>query len=120
MWAEAWLWLRGSGGVEAVRIGVADPLLLPKRVEPVGFLLERAEAWAMGRVARAGLTLDIGSRRAVPDEEGAHGLVSTLLGLAVDAPQLIRCIETDTLWVDLEEAAEEAAGLAELFVIRES
>jgi hypothetical protein len=31
LWAEAWLWLRGTEEVEAVRIGLADPLQLPKQ-----------------------------------------------------------------------------------------
>jgi hypothetical protein len=117
-WAEAWLWLRGAEEVEAVRIGVADPLLLPKRVDPVDFLLERVEAWAMGRVAARGGTFDARSRRPVPDDDSAAGLIATLLGLAIDAPRLVERIEATTQWGELEDAAEEAQGVAEAVFVR--
>jgi hypothetical protein len=111
--AEAWLRLRGTEEVEAVRIALGDVGLLPKRVQPVDFLLERAEGWAMGRIAARGAALHSGSRRPVPDEHGPHGLAATLLGLAIDAPRLVEQIETGTQWVDLEDAAEHAQGVAE-------
>ncbi|WP_145184704.1 hypothetical protein [Planctomycetes bacterium Pla163] len=113
MAAEAWLWLRGTDEVEAARIGVADPLLLPKRVDPVGFLLERVEAWAMGRVAARGGTFDAKSRRPVPDDDSAAGLIATLLELAIDAPRLVERNEATTRWHDLEGAVDEAQAYAE-------
>ncbi|QDU84028.1 hypothetical protein Pla163_11290 [Planctomycetes bacterium Pla163] len=105
--------LRGTEEIEAERVGVADPLLLLSRLDPLGFLLKRAEAWALGRAAAAGGALETWSRRPVPDEEGPHGLVATLVGLAVDAPRLVERIEATTRWHDLEGAVDEAQAYAE-------
>ena len=95
-----------------MRIGVADPLLLPKRVDPVDFLFRRAGAWAANQAA-AGRGLDCRERRPVPEEEGPRGLAATLLGLAIDAPRLVERVETTTQWVELEDAAQYALEVAE-------
>lgn len=71
----------------------------------------------MGRAAAAGTTLDTRSRRPVSDGEGPAGLAATLIGLAVDAPRLVERIETTTRWAELEDAAEEAVGIAEWVVV---
>ena len=111
--AEAWLWLRGTEEVEAARIAVVDPLLLPKRVDPVDFLFRRAGAWAANQAAAAGRVLDRSVCRPVVDEDGPSGLVATLLELAIDAPRLVERIEATTRWHDLEGAVDEAQAYAE-------
>jgi hypothetical protein len=113
LWAEAWLWLRGTEEVEAVRIGLADPLQLPKRVDPVDFLFRRAGAWAANQAAAAGRELVRSVCRPVVDEDGPHGLIATLLELAIDAPRLVERIEASTRWHDLEGAVDEAQAYAE-------
>lgn len=117
IWAEAWLWVRGTGEVESVRIALKDVALMPRGVDPIEFLFDRAEYWAKNRVASAGLVLAPATRRRVPDEFGSDGLAATLLGLAIDAPELTRRIETDSQWVDLEDAALEATEGAEAVVV---
>ncbi|WP_419186348.1 hypothetical protein [Rohdeia mirabilis] len=82
-------------------------------IQPVGFPLERAEAWAMGRAAAAGKELNCRERRPTPDDDSRHGLAVTLLGLAIDAPTLVERIEATTRWHDLEGAVDEAQGYAE-------
>ncbi|QDU84049.1 hypothetical protein Pla163_11500 [Planctomycetes bacterium Pla163] len=119
LWAEAWLWLRGTEEVQAVRIAVADPLQLPKRVDPVDFLFQRAEAWAANQAAAAGRVLDRSVCRPVVDEDGPSGLIVTLLELAIDAPRLVERIEATTRWHDLEGAVDEAQAYAEEVAVRE-
>ncbi|WP_145184809.1 hypothetical protein [Planctomycetes bacterium Pla163] len=92
---------------------MADPLLLPKHVDTVGFLLERAEAWAANQAAAAGRVLDRSVCRPVVDEDGPSGLVATLLELAIDAPRLVERIEATTRWHDIEGAVDEAQAYAE-------
>ncbi|QDU84023.1 hypothetical protein Pla163_11240 [Planctomycetes bacterium Pla163] len=113
LWAEAWLWLRGSEDVQAVRIAVADPLQLPNRVDPVDFLFRRAGAWAANQATAARRVLDRSVCRPVVDEDGPSGLIATLLELAIDAPRLVERIEATTRWHDLEGAVDEAQAYAE-------
>jgi hypothetical protein len=113
LWAEAWFWLRGTEEFEAARIGVSDPLKLPKRVDPVDFLFRRAGAWAANQAAAAGRVPDRSVCRPVVDEEGPTGLIATLLELAIDAPRLVERIEATTRWHDLEGAVDEAQAYAE-------
>lgn len=116
--AEEWLWLRGAKEVEAVLIALGDVGLLKKRVQPVDFLFEQAEACSMGRAAAAGRVPRLGSRCPVPDDESRNGLAAALLGLAIDAPRLVERIETTTQWVELEDVAEGAQGGAEVVLVR--
>lgn len=80
-----------------MRIGVADPLLLLERVDPVGILHERVVAWALERVAAGGLAMDTGTRRTLPGEEGAcRARQDARRGLRSMRPASDCCVSTRT------------------------